>query len=97
MVKILIERRVKKENYGKLIEFLKDLRSVALRQPGYVTGETLIKGDNPVDVLVISTWTSEDYWKAWLTKQERIELDDHINSFVEAEPKTSIYQVPEQD
>jgi heme oxygenase (mycobilin-producing) len=94
MIKVLQERRVKKGNFTKLIAQLNDLRSSALHQPGYVTGETLIKGKDPIDVLVISTWISEDYWKAWTTSQERIELNDIVNSLIDGDTKISIFEVP---
>jgi heme-degrading monooxygenase HmoA len=91
MIKVLQERRVEKKNFTKLIANLNDLRAAALRQPGYISGETLIKGNNPVDVLVISTWHSEEYWKAWTTSEERIEINDIINSIIDGEAKVSIY------
>lgn len=94
MIRVMLERQVKKENYDKLMEYLRDLRSAALRQPGYVTGETLVKGDDPVDVLVISSWISEEHWNAWACAQTRIELDDMINRILLKEPSCSIYKVP---
>ena len=94
MIKVLQERRVKKRNFAKLIANLNDLRSAALHQPGYVTGETLIKGKDPIDVLVISTWISEDHWKAWTTSEERIEINDMVNSLIDGDAKISIYEVP---
>jgi len=94
MIKVLQERRVKKKNLTKLVAQLNDLRSAALHQPGYVTGETLIKGKDPIDVLVISTWISEDHWKAWTTSEERIELNDIINGIIEGDVKISIYEIP---
>lgn len=97
MVKVLLERQVKKQNYDKLMEYVRDLRSVALRQPGYVTGETLVKGTDPVDVLVISTWISEEHWKAWACAQDRIELEDMINRILLKEPAFSVYRVPVEE
>lgn len=94
MIKVLQERRVKRKNFAKLNANLNDLRSAALQQPGYVTGETLIKGIDPIDVLVISTWISEDHWKAWITSEERIDLNDISNSLIEGEAKISIYKIP---
>ena len=94
MIKVLQERRVKKRNFAKLIGHLNDLRSSAIHQPGYLTGETLIKGSDPIDVLVISTWISEDHWKAWITSEERIELEDMISRLIDGEAKISIYKVP---
>jgi heme oxygenase (mycobilin-producing) len=93
MIKVLLERRVKKTDLARLVAHLTDLRAAALRQPGYVTGETLIKGDGLTDVLVISTWVSEDHWKAWTTSQERIEIEDVINSMIDGETRISIYSV----
>ncbi len=94
MVKVLQERRVKKKNFTKLIAALNDLRSAALHQPGYVTGETLMRGKDPLDIMVISTWISEDHWKAWTTSEERLELNDIINGLIEGEDKINIYEVP---
>jgi heme-degrading monooxygenase HmoA len=94
MVKVMQERRVKKKNLARLVAMLNDLRATAIRQPGYVTGETLIKGNDPIDVLVISTWISEDHWKAWTTSEERIVLNDIIYTIIERDASTSIYEVP---
>lgn len=100
MIRVLLERRVKKEDYDKLIGHLQDLRAAALYQPGYVTGETLVKDDDLtgiVDVLVISTWISEDRWNAWLTSQERIEVDGAITHLLVGEPEISIYKLLGQE
>ncbi len=94
MIKVLIERRVKKTNGAKLMGHLIDLRAAALRQPGYINGETLIKGADPIDILTISTWISEANWKAWVSSEERIELNDVVNRLVEGETKTNIYKSP---
>ncbi len=98
MIKVLLERRVRKENLPKLMEQLVDLRAAALHQPGYVTGETLFKGDDPMDVMIISTWVSEDHWKAWTTAEARIEINDVIARLIEGVAKISIYKVgPQED
>jgi heme-degrading monooxygenase HmoA len=97
MIKVLQERRVRKNNHAKLIAHLNDLRAAALRQPGYVTGETLVKGDDPIDVLVVSTWLSQDHWNAWTTLEERIALNDIINGVIEGEARISVYEVPNSE
>jgi len=94
MIKALVERRVRKKNYEKLIDYLIDLRAAALHQPGYVSGETLVKGEEPIDVLTISTWMSEDYWKAWTTSEVRITLSDIIEHLIEGDEKVNIYKLP---
>ena len=96
MIKVLLERKVKKENYDKLIAMLKDLRAASLRQPGYVIGETLVRGDDPIDTLVISTWISEDHWKAWTTLEKREEINNMISALIEGDTRISIYKIPSE-
>ena len=97
MVRVLQERRVRRQNYERLMDHLKDLRSAALYQPGYVMGETLVKGDDPVDVMVIGTWISEEHWKAWAPSQKRIEMNDLINHLLMDEPRIGIYKAPTEE
>ena len=64
MIKVLLERKVEKKNLDKLVDKIKDLRALALRQPGYITGETFFSGEDPVVVLVIATCLNEEYLEA---------------------------------
>lgn len=95
MVKILQERLVNRKDFHRLLGCLKDLRAVALHQPGYVTGETLVKGVDPLTVLVITTWISYEHWEAWVTSQTRIELNNLIVPLLLEEPKISAYNMTE--
>jgi len=97
MIKVFVERRVTKKNYDKLIQHLLDLRTAALHQQGYVSGETLVKGDDPIDVITISSWISEDHWKAWITSEVRIELSDIIEHLIDGDEQVSIYKVPSEE
>ena len=97
MVKVLVERRVSKKNYFKLMANLMDLRAASLHQPGYVTGETLVKGTDPIDILVIGTWISEDHWKAWATSETRILLNTLTDRLIEGEAKITIYKMASEE
>lgn len=71
-VKIIIRRRIPKGKEAQVLPLLLDLRSKAITQPGYISGETLINVNNPEDYVVIGTWKSVDGWKAWeATKEKR--------------------------
>lgn len=97
MVKVLLTRRVKPENYRTLLGLLRDLRAGALHQAGYVTGETLVRGENPIEVLAIGSWLSETAWRAWSTSQERLEIEDMINPLLESKETVAVYRMPEED
>lgn len=94
MIKVLLERSVNREKYDQLLGLIKDLRAEALHQPGYMTGETLVSENDIVKVLVISTWVSEEHWKAFLTTEQRIELEAMVDGLLEEEVKVSVYRVP---
>ena len=90
-IKIIIKRRVPKEKEAELLPLLLQLRSTAVSQSGYVTGETLRNIDSPEDTLVITTWESVDAWKAWESSQTRKEIQDRINALLEEKTEYAIY------
>jgi heme oxygenase (mycobilin-producing) len=94
MIKVFIERQVSNNNFSRVMDYLRDIRSAAVRQPGFVTAETLVKGENPIDILAISTWISENHWTAWQTSQCRLEIEDHVSHLLLKEPRISIYKIP---
>jgi heme-degrading monooxygenase HmoA len=97
MIKVLLRRRVKPVNYERAIRIVRDLRAAALHQPGYMTGETLVRGEDPIEVLVISTWLSQEHWRAWSTSEQRIELEDMITPLLEDAPEADAYRMPSDE
>jgi heme oxygenase (mycobilin-producing) len=66
MVKIVLIHQTKdRENSKELIKVIKKVRAVASKQPGFISGETLVNTENPCLIIVISTWRSAEDWKAW--------------------------------
>jgi heme-degrading monooxygenase HmoA len=71
IAKIIIKRRFVKENTPQIISLLNKIRSIAMNQPGYISGETLMQCDYPENMAVIATWQSMDAWNAWKNSEER--------------------------
>ncbi|MCL0050823.1 antibiotic biosynthesis monooxygenase [Dehalococcoidia bacterium] len=65
VAKILIERKIKPDSLGDILDLYRHLRSLAMRQQGYISGETLVSADCDDEHLVISTWHSLSDWQAW--------------------------------
>ncbi len=63
--KILIKRRFKKGKQKEIIALLRELRSRALHQPGYISGETLSSSEDPQVLMVIGTWQDMENWYKW--------------------------------
>jgi len=81
-VKIIIKRKVRKGKEGPLLPLLLELRSRAITQPGYISGETLRNVDDPEDHLVIGTWQSVEDWKAWEANPGRVEIQSQIDALL---------------
>ncbi len=71
IAKIIIKRRFVKENTPQIISLLNKIRSIAMDQTGYISGETLMQKDFPENMAVIATWQSMEDWLAWKNSEER--------------------------
>lgn len=78
-VKILITRSIEQEVAPVIRPLIIELRAHAMKQAGYISGETLKCIDRPGEYLVISTWESVNDWNKWLNSQERKILEDKID------------------
>ncbi|OEU56845.1 MAG: antibiotic biosynthesis monooxygenase [Desulfobulbaceae bacterium S3730MH12] len=92
-VKIFIKRKVSANNILELTILLKKLRSLTLSQSGYIYGETLRRVDLDDECLVISTWRSLEDWNAWLHNEQRIKIQDDIDSLLGEKTDYSVYEV----
>ena len=92
-VKIFIKRYVKKGRTQEAIELLKDVRSHALKQPGYISGETLINHYDPCNITVVSTWQTIDDWIRWEESDERSAKENQLEGLQEGPADFEIYDL----
>ena len=59
-VRLTVERKVTTGFQGDLKRLLRELRSRAVQQSGFISGETVVDMFNPMDFMTISTWASLD-------------------------------------
>jgi heme-degrading monooxygenase HmoA len=71
IAKIIIKRRFVKENTPQILSLLNKMRSIAMDQTGYISGETLMQKDFPENMAVIATWQRMEDWLAWKDSEER--------------------------
>jgi len=82
-VKVLITRRFKKDKGMEVLSQLNHLRSEAMNQPGYITGETLAGHDDPQKLLVIATWDTLEHWVKWKDNPTRKEYENKLTDLLE--------------
>ena len=92
-VKIFIKRYVKKGKTQEAVELLKDVRSHALKQPGYISGETLINHYDPCNITVVSTWQTIDDWIRWEESDERTAKENQLEGLQVGPADFEIYDL----
>jgi heme-degrading monooxygenase HmoA len=78
----MIKRKWQVEKPEELLPLLTELRTLAKKQPGYISSETLRSVDDPADFLVVSRWEMAGDWNKWLRSKERRDLQGQVDSLI---------------
>ena len=81
-IQVIIKRKWQTNNPEALFPLLTELRSLAKKQPGYISGETLRSLDSPEDYMVVSNWQTVDDWQKWLQSKDRRDLQGRVDSLI---------------
>ncbi|PKN34798.1 MAG: antibiotic biosynthesis monooxygenase [Deltaproteobacteria bacterium HGW-Deltaproteobacteria-19] len=93
-LKVLIKRKVPPAMRDEIMNLIKELRSRATVQTGYITGETLQRLDEPDEFLVISSWQNLDDWNKWMNSAIRTEIRQRIEILAGAKESYEVYYHP---
>jgi heme-degrading monooxygenase HmoA len=91
-VKVIIKRSGVDKNIIELTVLLRRMRTLTLNQPGYISGETLRRIDQPDEGVVISTWRSVADWTNWFENKERQSIQGEIDLLLGKETRYEIYE-----
>jgi len=89
--KILIKRKFIIGKKSEIIALLKELRSRAMQQPGYISGETLSSDDQPQVLMVIGTWQDMESWHNWKKNDTRKTLEQMLSTYQEGSTEYEEY------
>jgi heme oxygenase (mycobilin-producing) len=90
-IRVFIEREIQPGNDLKLHNLLMQLRTKAMLQKGYITGETLVDVHDANKFLVIGTWNSIEEWNQWIANPERKQLQDQLDKVLKTPERFSVY------
>jgi len=90
-IKVIITRKVAAERQKDLLPLLMELRTKAMNQKGYISGETLKGITDPEEFLVISTWNSFEDWKDWEGNPEREKIQAEVDRILEEKTMAKAY------
>ena len=90
-VKVLIQRTVPEDKAREMLQLFREMRSLAITQPGYISGETLKSNDRPDLFLVIGTWESAGDWEQWLLSKDRQAIQNRIDALLGGNTKYEMF------
>lgn len=93
IAKILIKRRFIDGHIPQIVALLNEIRTRAMHQPGYMSGETLVKRGYPNNMVVISTWRSPEDWHRWRESDERKTFEAMLEVYQERPTEYDEYLV----
>lgn len=83
IAKIIIKRRFKPGKTRQIVAILNELRSAAMQEIGYISGETLTKEGFPQNMVVIATWQTMEDWHRWLNNDKRKKFEAMLEVYME--------------
>jgi heme-degrading monooxygenase HmoA len=92
-VKVFIKRHIQSDQIERALSLLKDFRSSALDQPGYISGETLVGHYDRHNVMVVSTWQAVEDWIRWQESEVRARNEAQLEALLGQPTKFEIYDV----
>jgi heme-degrading monooxygenase HmoA len=81
IAKIFIKRKFSRDNTSEIVPLLMQMRAGAMKQSGYISGETLTSTTDPQNIAVIATWQSMEDWIKWRENPERQKIEAMLEVF----------------
>ena len=92
-IKVVIKRHFRSSAIEDACDLLNNIRSDAMKQPGYISGETWVNHYDPRSITVVSTWQSVEDWIRWEESDERAANESKVESLLEVPTSFEIYDL----
>jgi quinol monooxygenase YgiN len=86
-ITVLIKRKFKPDHMREAFDMIIKLRSLSTLEPGYISGQTMVKLDDPTTLIVMSTWDSIQRWEDWKNNDLRQDYANKMEKISEG-PET---------
>ena len=88
----MVERKVVPGAQEEVKRLLRELRSHATRQPGFISGRSIVDAFNPTNFMTVSVWSSMASWESWEKNPERTAITDEINRLLQSKPAVRLWR-----
>lgn len=92
MIRVIVDHQLKdKKHTEELIGVMKQLTGEAIKQPGYIIGETLVSSEDECNILVIATWRSAKHFNDWYSPEMRQKVESMYPAILTELPRIRIF------
>ena len=88
---LMVERTVIPGVQGEIKALLRELRSHATLQPGFISGRTVVDAFNPAIFMTISNWSTMDEWERWENNLQRVSIMGRISDLLQGDPVSRLW------
>ena len=81
---------------GDITRLLRELRSAATRQPGFISGQAVIDPRSPTTFMTISEWSSIKAWETWEKNPVRTDIIGQIGDLLQTAPMQRLWAHSEE-
>ena len=92
-VKILIKRKFKEGNLKAAARLLINNRNGAMKQPGYISSETMQRLEDPFQITVVSMWKDIESWESWKNSDTRMANENEFKDYFTGEAAYEHYSL----
>lgn len=92
-VKVLIKRKFKDENLKIAARLLINNRNGAMRQPGYISSETMQRLEDPSQITVVSMWQDIEAWETWKNSETRLAYENEAKDLLVGQAEYEHYSL----
>ena len=89
---VIVDAELRIKEVVKTLHDLRDLRTEAMHQPGYISGNTLVGVEDPPLIVIVTIWESVKDWKAWEKSEAQKKIFRKIMPFLLEKSKIKIYR-----
>jgi heme-degrading monooxygenase HmoA len=90
-IRVFVKRTVSDDKVEAVRGHIDKLRNMTTGQPGYISGETMRRIDEPGAILVVSKWKTRKDWQRWFESPERSKVQRQIDELLGVPTTYEIY------
>ena len=89
---VIVEIELRTNDIVKILHSLREMRIEVMKQPGYISSNTLVGVEEPSLISIVTIWQSVKDWKAWEKSQTQIKIFKRIIPLLMEKSKIKIFR-----